>query len=523
MNSARGKIATSIISIFLFFLSTVYGQYACDAPLRPDYDIVNLRPSGFSSKTTDIAWLTGGRLLAMDWGGVKSKIAQRQFTGTLYVISGVVTAKKPEDLIGKISVYADKLENPVGLAVVNDTVYTVGGQTIWEFFDADKDGKAEHKRKVFDFAYKEHCRHEFFHGLVLQGDYLYATASTCKASDLIQLHKGRGAAYKIHRITGKAELFAGGLREPYGLAKGPNGDIFSSDNQGRWLPASKLIHIQKDRWYGYRQSNFTPVEAFGSIYKGVKESPPVVYFPHRVIGLSPSHPLLIKEGPYQGQLLVGDVTFGGIQRVFLEKIKGEYQGAVMRYTGGLEAGIGGLTWGEGGVLYAGGIGDEKSWAWCDAKSGLQKLIPNGKKVFEIAAVRARIGGLEIEFSQAVGAAATNASMYTVQQWWYYPTSKYGGPDIHPSEFSKNDGAGKLTGLKTGKKTIPVNTAEADKDKKRIYLSMPNLVEGMVTRILIKDGATGVKSSAGTPLLFNEAFYTLTKFSDSINAHNSNKP
>ena len=38
-------------------------------------------------------------------------------------------------------------------------------------------------------------------------------------------------------------------------------------------------------------------------------------------------------------MLIGDVTYGGLQRAFLEKVDGEYQGALFRMTQGLEAGV----------------------------------------------------------------------------------------------------------------------------------------------------------------------------------------
>ena len=47
---------------------------------------------------------------------------------------------------------------------------------------------------------------------------------------------------------------------------------------------------------------------------------------------SPSQPVLVPDGPYMGQMLHGDVTAGGIQRDFIEKINGEYQGCVFRST-----------------------------------------------------------------------------------------------------------------------------------------------------------------------------------------------
>jgi cytochrome c len=62
-----------------------------------------------------------------------------------------------------------------------------------------------------------------------------------------------------------------------------------------------------------------------------------IYLPEDEIANSPSQPILMQDGPYKGQMLHGDVTHGGIKRDFLEKINGEYQGAVFRFTQGLEA------------------------------------------------------------------------------------------------------------------------------------------------------------------------------------------
>ena len=55
-------------------------------------------------------------------------------------------------------------------------------------------------------------------------------------------------------------------------------------------------------------------------------------------------------------MLIGDVTYGGLQRAYLEKVHGEYQGAVFRHTQGLEAGITRTTIGPDGAIYVGGLG-----------------------------------------------------------------------------------------------------------------------------------------------------------------------
>ena len=53
----------------------------------------------------------------------------------------------------------------------------------------------------------------------------------------------------------------------------------------------------------------------------------------------PTTPVVVEEGPYAGQMFIGDVTYGGLQRADLEKVDGAKQGALFRMTQGLEAGV----------------------------------------------------------------------------------------------------------------------------------------------------------------------------------------
>nr|BFE74019.1 hypothetical protein GCM10020092_073200 [Actinoplanes digitatis] len=128
-------------------------------------------------------------------------------------------------------------------------------------------------------------------------------------------------------------------------------------------------------------------------------------------------------------MLFGDVTYGGIQRAFLEKINGQYQGAVFRLTQGLEAGVLRLSQGPDGALYAGGLGAGGNWGQEGKLTyGLQKLTPNGNSVFDIKAMRAVADGFEFEYTQPVstGTADQLAARYRAEQWRYVPTPAYGG-------------------------------------------------------------------------------------------------
>ncbi|MFN3377862.1 MAG: cytochrome C, partial [Runella zeae] len=277
-----------------------------------------------------------------------------------------------------------------------------------------------------------------------------------------------------------------GLRTPNGIGLGVDNELFVTDNQGQWLPANKLIHIKKDEYHGmewgWLQNEAPPKMAL-----------PAIWLPEHEIGNSPSEPVLVKEGPYKGQLLHGDVTHGGIKRDFLEKIKGEYQGAVFRFSQGFEAGVNRLRWGPDGALYVGEVGMVGGgWSWHDKVRGLQKIKYNGKSTFEMLAIRAKPRGFEIEFTQPLAESQQiRPNDFLIQQWWYEPTKNYGGPKMD------------LTTLSIAQWTI-------SKDRKRLYLEIPHLKKEHVIYFRLPDD---LKSQTGNALWSSEAWYTLNRIPD----------
>jgi cytochrome c len=186
-------------------------------------------------------------------------------------------------------------------------------------------------------------------------------------------------------------------------------------------------------------------------------------------------------------MLHGDVTHGGIKRDFLEKVNDEYQGAVFRFTQGLEAGVNRLCWGNDGALYVGGIGMVGGWSWKEKKYGLQRMKFNGKLTFEMLAVRAKPRGFEIEFTEPLKAGkAIQPSDFFIQQWWYLPTENYGGPKMD------------LEKLKVTRVTV-------SNDRKNVYLEIAGLKKEHVIYFRLPED---LESASGQPLWSSEAWYTL---------------
>jgi cytochrome c len=267
-------------------------------------------------------FLSDGRLAVSTWDA----------EGAVYILDGVQSGDPSKIKVEKI---AKGLAEPLGLKVVDDTIFVLQKQELTKLIDHDGDGIIdEYFTLCNDWKVSDNF-HEFAFGLEYKDGYFYAALAIAilpgGASANPQI-PDRGKAVRISKTDGALEFIAEGLRTPNGIAAGVDGEIFIADNQGDWLPSSKILHVTPGDFFASRA-----VDPEGTARKPVKL--PVVWLPQDEIGNSPSTPLAINDGPYKGQMIHGEVTHGGIKRVFVEKIEGQYQGALFRFTQGLEAGV----------------------------------------------------------------------------------------------------------------------------------------------------------------------------------------
>ena len=199
--------------------------------------------------------------------------------------------------------------------------------------------------------------------------------------------------------------------------------------------------------------------------------------------------MLLTDGPFKGQMLWGDLTYGGLQRGFLEKVDGEFQGAVFRHSAGLEVGVNRTVIGPDGAIYVGGTGEGGNWGEDNKlRYGLQKLTPNGKNVFDMEKMEVIEGGFKISYTQPVGdaAAARLKDAYKFKQWRYVPTSQYGGP-------------------KVDEESLLVKDAAISSDKKTVTIHVDGLKPGRVVHVRSQ---RPFASNTGEELWNTEAWYTL---------------
>ncbi|XVV33849.1 ricin-type beta-trefoil lectin domain protein [Streptomyces sp. CA-100214] len=452
--------------------------------VHPNYTLTDLRPAGFEPQVSAMDWLPDGRLAITTWGGSNNT------TGEVYLLDNVTGNTGPDKVTAKK--VASGLKEPMGIKYVGGKLYVSQKHELTELNDTNGDEVTDSYRRVATWPFGGNF-HEFAFGLLYKDGSFYLNLSVSinygGATTDPQPAQNRGTTIKVNKETGKVDYVAGGLRTPNGIGWGPEGGIFVTDNQGGWLPSSKLVHIKQDRFFNHYTNPDGPFDN-----KPVTQ--PVLWLPQNEIGNSPSTPLQLTEGPFAGQMLFGDVTYGGVQRGYLEKVGGEYQGAVFRLTQGLEAGVTRISIGPDGALYAGGLGAGGNWGQEGKLShGLQKLTPNGADAFDIRAMRAVPGGFELEYTQPLSeeTAAGLAGRYKIKQWRYVPTADYGGP-------------------KVDQETLTAQSATLSADGRKVTLAIPGLKADRVVHVR---SPRPFSSAGGESLWSTEAWYTLNRMPGAI--------
>lgn len=468
--SPRSVLAGISISLSLLVPAPFAAQE--EFVLHPGFDLVPLRPPGFEPRVAGLAALPGQRLAIATWRPNEIWI----LSGYLGPLSGM----KARRAMGGF-------HEIMGLCAVGDTLYAADQDSLYALWDTNGDGLPDARKGVGALPWTRSF-HEWSFGLEHVGGRFYTALSVAAKNTLKTLDpqkdSRRGSLVSMGP-DGKLEVVASGLRAPDGLCLGPDSALFATDNQGSWLPANKFIHLEAGKGYGH---HIRPPGAFDDGYP----APPAVWLPYGSVSKSPTQPVYLTEGPYAGQFLVGDIAYGVMRRIALEKVNGQWQGCLLRFSGGFEAGVHRLIAAPGGQVVVGGLGngDFADWGWNGKLTGLQMLKPNGKPVFEILSVRARKGGYEVVFTQPADSTASKAYRYKARQWWYEPTAAFGGPEKDVTRLT-------------------VSGAALSRDGLRLFLKIDGLLPQQVTHVHLE----GLKSRTGQPLWTPDFWYTLNAPSD----------
>ena len=407
--------------------------------------------------------------------------------------------------------WAHGLHEPLGISFRDGWLWATQRPEVTRMKDTDGDGRAD----VFETVGGQWG---------INGDYHeYAFGSRPDKDGAIWnvlCLTGSGSANSLFRgwairvfPDGRSEPIACGIRSPGGIGFAPDGECFYTDNQGPWNGSSSLKHLKVGSFQGHPiGNNAFDTAAKKGISLGVLRKrpaepksgsridaergtveeyvPPAVILPHGILGQSPTGMCFDqsgKFGPCRGQMFVAEQSYSLLQRVFLEKVNGVWQGAAFHFLAGFGSGNIATLMTADGVLYTGG--SDRGWGAKGGKSfALDRVAWTGKTPFEIHELRAKPDGFELTFTQPADAkSAADPASYRAEAWTYIYQSSYGSPEVD--------------------KVAPrIVAATVGADGLSVRLKIEPLTKGHVHAI----SAPGLRNAEGKPLLHGTGYYTLNE-------------
>lgn len=448
-------------------------------------------PEGIVLEVSGIAMLDDGSAL----------VCTRR--GEVWVIDHPLSENPDE--IG-YTLYTEGLQEPLGLLVHGEWIYTVQRGELSRMRDEDGDRRMDRLETVCDRWRVGGNYHEYNFGPTLDADgNFWITTNRAFGDNPFGDQPWRGFAL---RITPEGEMLptCAGLRSPAGVGTSPTGDIFYTDNQGEWCGASKLAQLEPGDFHGHPWGIFScrlpewPYPYPGDPKSGVPMPQvstylpsfklPAVWFPYDKMGKSPAGFVWDqsqgKFGPFSGQLFVADQHHASVMRVALERVNGRWQGACFPFRSGFQCGIIRLAWGADQSLFCG----ESNRGWGSRGSrteGLERLIWSGKTPFEVHSIAVRPKGFRIHLTQALSIESLESlqAKLRLQSYTYNHHEEYGSPEMDVLELHGTIGA-----------VAP--------DRRSFELAVDVLRSGYVHEFHME----GLTNEAGEPLLHREAYYTL---------------
>ncbi|MBA2602828.1 MAG: hypothetical protein H0U94_04515 [Acidobacteria bacterium] len=429
-------------------------------------------------------WGSHLRLSAVDFLP-DGRAAVASLSGDIWLVDGI----QGELATLRWQRFATGLNQPLGLVVVNGTIYVNGRDQITRLHDTNKDGYADHYENFNNAVMTGTNFHAFNLNLEVdaQGRFLWAkstpwpTGNPVELTDAHQITPHEGVLLRLSPDGRQLETIARGLRNPNGLSIGPKGEIYITDNEGNWVPTSKVTRIVEGGFHG-----FVPSAHQASLVGGwappddwVK---PLVWTPHAGPGSdnSPSQARVINNPAWpeelQGDLLLASYGRGTLSLLLMEEVDGQPQAAHMVLPLQFRSGLQQMRFHRDAHLYIVGMTNWSSTSHGGERGGFHRVrYTAGKPLHLPVALHTKTGGLELRFATPLDrASATNLANYRLSKWTYTWNSSYGS-----KQFFSLDKPGQA-----GPDPVAVQSASLSSDGRTLLLEIPTLTPGSIPRIPI---------------------------------------
>ena len=407
------------------------------------------------------------------------------FHGDVWMVSGI--DDKLKNLRWKR--FATGLFQPLGVKVYNGQVFVLGRDQITILHDLNGDGEADFYENFNNDTVITANYHEFCLDLNTdsKGNFYFAKGAPWPP-DVSSPHQG--TMLRVLYDGSKLDVIATGLRAPNGSAVGPHDEITVSDNQGHWMPSSKLNLIKQGGFYGMVPAAQRPIP----FLKGENEyitnpsdpgvraemkqkfwdngSPipvgydkPMAWLPMNMDNSSGGQAWVTgrKWGPFENHLLFMSYGKCTLFNVMSEVVDGVTQAGMVQFPFKFLSGVmRGRFNPVDGQLYLCGLRGWQNAATRDG--GFYRVRYTGEPVTMPVALSTKTTGVELTFATNLDPkSAADGQNYAVEMWNYRYTGGYGSPEV--SVLDPN---------KTSHDKLEVKTAQVSPDGRKLFLEIPGL-------------------------------------------------
>jgi hypothetical protein len=413
-------------------------------------------------------WGSWMRLVAFDFFS-DGRAAVSTWSGDVWLVSGI--DDKLDAL--KWKRFASGLFEPLGLRIVNDQLYVLCRDQLARLHDLNNDGEMDWVESFNRDAPVGPSYHAF--AMELQTDRagnFYYTRCGQRVDPELPL---QGGLVKVSRDGKQADLIATGLRAANSLCVGPNDEITTADNQGNWIPASRLNWIEPGGFYGYiPHARRTPVPT--------EANPPLCWIPVQVDNSSGSQVWATGDawGPLNGHLLHTSYGKAALFLVLHEQVNGVRQGGVVQFPLKFDSGIMRARFHpKDHQLYVAGL---RGWQTVGTRDGcLQRVRYTGGALTLPTSLKTLADGLVVGFDCELDSSASDPENFAVERWNYLWSEKYGSPEFKVSQPGSQ-----------GRDKMEITSAQLSSDLKSVTLKITDLRPAhqmrLQFRLKMKDGA-----------------------------------
>jgi hypothetical protein len=427
-------------------------------------------PDGYALDTLPVPestpWKTWFRTSAIDFFP-DGRMVVTTYGGDVWIVSGV-----DRDLLSmRWRRYAGGLYEPMGVKVVEGKVIVLGKDRLTRLHDLNGDGEADFYESFSADPDVSVNFHAFNFDLQVDSKGFLYYAKSGHGADF----ELPGAIYKISPDGKYREVISTGFRSPNGMGMMPGDRVTVSDNQGQWMPATKINLLRRGGFYGWvptydGKGKWAPDGGkidLKSVVPPKDFDRPLVWMP-QVVDNSAGGQLWVDDprwGPLAGRLLHTSFGRGWMFAVMTQEIDGVTQGAIIKLpfdfrTGIMRAAVNP----HDGQVYAVGLDGWNGGGRAGlVDHGIQRLRYTGRPYPMVSDCQVESDGLRLAFNFELDREeASRIESYRARHWNYLWQASYGSEMYSPA-----------TG-KVGIDSLQITRVEVAEDGKGVKLVIPEL-------------------------------------------------